>query len=146
MSSQDPKGDKSWQLVMTDPETGLPNQLVVKDRLAQARARRPRHGGEVAELSIMLDNLGRLIDEHGPKAGNFVICEAAERLTAALRTEDTVGRVGRNELVGVITVAEEENLAPLVDRLQKALAEPIELSDDTRVQLEATVSVQLAND
>jgi diguanylate cyclase (GGDEF)-like protein len=131
---------------MTDPETGLPNKLVVKDRLAQAQARRPRHGGEVAELSIVLDNLGRLVDERGPKVGNFVICEAAERLTAALRSEDTVGRVGRNELVGVITVADEENLGPLVDRLEKALAEPIELEDASTVKLEATVSVHVAND
>src|ERR1700683_50297 len=59
-----------------------------------ARARRPRHGGEVVVCSITLDTLHLLTEEHGPAAGNQIIREVARRLTEALRTEDTVGLVG----------------------------------------------------
>ncbi len=138
------KRDRAWQLVMTDPETGLPNHLVVQDRLDQALARRPRHGGEVVVCSITLDNLGRLTDEHGPAVGNQIICEVARRLTDALRTEDTVGRVGASNLVGIITVRDEANVITVVDRLQQALAEPVDVGTGSLV-LEATVDVRVSD-
>jgi diguanylate cyclase (GGDEF)-like protein len=138
------KNDRAWQLVMTDPETGLPNHLVVQDRLDQALARRPRHGGEVVVCSITLDNLHQLTNEHGPAAGNQIIREVARRLTDALRTEDTVGRVGASELVGIVTVRDEANVATVVDRLRQALAEPVDVGQAS-VVLEATVDVRVSD-
>jgi diguanylate cyclase (GGDEF)-like protein len=138
------KGDRAWQLVMTDPETGLPNHLVVQDRLDQALARRPRHGGEVVVCSITLDNLHLLTDEHGPAAGNQIIREVARRLTEALRTEDTVGRVGASELVGIVTVRDKANVPTVVDRLAQALAEPVD-AGTASVVLEATVDVRVSD-
>ena len=138
------KGDRAWQLVMTDPETGLPNHLVVQDRLDQALARRPRHGGEVVVCSITLDNLHLLTDEHGPAAGNQIIREVARRLTEALRTEDTVGRVGTAELVGIVTVRDKANVTTVVDRLKQALTEPVD-AETASVVLEATVDVRVSD-
>ena len=138
------KGNRAWQLVMTDPETGLPNHLVVQDRLDQALARRPRHGGEVVVCSITLDNLHLLTEEHGPTAGNQIIREVARRLTDALRTEDTVGRVGAYELVGIVTVRDETNVATVIDRLRQALAEPVAVETGSAL-VEATVDVRVSD-
>lgn len=137
--------DRAWALVMTDPQTGLPNDMVVQDRLNQALVRRPRHGGEVVIITVTLDNLERINEDHGYDVGNTVLLEAAHRLTHALRTEDTVGRTGKYELKTVITVAEEQNVAPLTGRLQKAFDEPFEAGDGV-VRLEATFDVRLADE
>jgi diguanylate cyclase (GGDEF)-like protein len=135
--------DKAWALVMTDPQTGLPNEMVVQDRLNQALVRQPRHGGEVVIITVTLENLAVINEECGFDVGNTVVLEAAHRLTNALRTEDTVGRTGHDELKTVITVAEEKNVDPLTDRLRKVLDEPIP-AGDLSLQLESTIDVRLA--
>ena len=136
--------DKAWALVMTDPQTGLPNDLVVQDRLNQALVRQPRHGGEVLIITVTLDNLALINEERGFDVGNTVLLEAAHRLTHALRTEDTVGRTGKYELKTVITVSEEKNVGPLTERLRKVLDEPID-AVDASLRLESTLDVRLAD-
>jgi diguanylate cyclase (GGDEF)-like protein len=135
--------DKAWALVMIDPQTGLPNEMVVQDRLNQALVRQPRHGGQVVIITVILDNLDVINEERGFDVGNTVLLEAANRLTHALRTEDTVGRTGKYELKTVITVAEERNVSPLTDRLRKVLDEPIDAGDSS-LRLESTLDVRLA--
>jgi diguanylate cyclase (GGDEF)-like protein len=136
--------DKAWALVITDPQTGLPNEMVVQDRLNQALVRQPRHGGEVVIITVILDNLAVINEERGFDVGNTVLLEAANRLTHALRTEDTVGRTGKYELKTVVTVAEEKNVGPLTDRLRKVLDEPID-AGDLSLQLESTLDVRRAD-
>ena len=106
------KYDQLWQLSMADPHTGLANQLLLLDRLTLALARRRRHGGEVVVCHINLDNLAEINLDLGYTTGNAVLCDASRRLTSVLRAEDTVGRVGGSELVVVITVNDEQAVAP----------------------------------
>jgi diguanylate cyclase (GGDEF)-like protein len=136
--------DRAWALVMTDPQTGLPNDMVVQDRLNQALVRQPRHGGEVVIITVTLENLAAINEERGFDVGNTVLLEAARRLTRALRTEDTVGRTGKYELKTVITVTEEKNVGPLTERLRKVLDEPIE-AGGASLQLASTLDVRLAD-
>jgi diguanylate cyclase (GGDEF)-like protein len=136
--------DKAWALVMTDPQTGLPNEMVVLDRLNQALVRQPRHGGEVVIITVILENLAVINEDRGFDVGNTVLLEAAHRLTHALRTEDTVGRTGKYELKTVITVSEEANVGPLTDRLRKVLDEPID-AGDLSLRLESSLDVRLAD-
>ena len=136
--------DKAWALVMTDPQTGLPNEMVVQDRLNQALVRQPRHGGEVVIITVTLDNLETINEERGFDVGNTVLLEAAGRLTHALRTEDTVGRTGKYQLKTVITVSEEANVGPLTERLRAVLDQPIE-ADGVSLRLESTLDVRLAD-
>lgn len=136
--------DKAWALVMTDPQTGLPNEMVVQDRLNQALVRRKRHGGEVVIITVTLDNLAEINESHGFATGNTVLLEASRRLTQALRTEDTVGRTGKYELMTVITVAEEGNVAPLTERLRTVLEEPVDV-DGTDLAFESKLDVRLAD-
>jgi diguanylate cyclase (GGDEF)-like protein len=139
------KYDQLWQLSMSDPLTGLANQLLTLDRLTLALARRRRHGGEVVVWHIELDNLAEINAELGYTTGNTVLCEIARRLTSVLRTEDTVGRVGGAELVVVLEVTDEKAVGPLTRRLQQAIDEPVVLGDRP-VRLHAAIGVARAGD
>ena len=137
------KYDQLWQLSMADPHTGLANQLLLLARLTQALARRRRHGGEVAVCHIDLDNLGEINLDLGYTTGNTVLCEGARRLTAILRAEDTVGRVGGSELVVVVAINDEQDAAPLVRRLQQTLAEPVMVGGQN-IRMHAALGLALA--
>ena len=139
------KYDQLWQLSMSDPHTGLANQLLVLDRLTQAIARMRRHGGEVVVCHVNLGNLGEINTDLGYTIGNTVLCEMADRLTSVLRTEDTVGRVGGNELVVVLAVTDQQSVGPLTRRLQKALDEPVVVGE-REIRLRAVLGVALAED
>jgi diguanylate cyclase (GGDEF)-like protein len=139
------KYDQLWQLSMADPHTGLANQLLLLDRLTQALARRRRHGGEVVVCHINLDNLGEINMDLGYTTGNTVLCEMSRRLTAVLRTEDTVGRVGGSELVVVLAVNDEQAVGPLTRRLQHTFEEPVVVGGQS-VRLHASLGLALAED
>ena len=139
------KYDQLWQLSMADPHTGLANKLLLLDRLAQALTRRQRHGGEVFVCHIDLTNLGEINLELGYISGNEVLCEMSRRLTAILRTEDTVGRVGGSELVAVMSVSTEKAVELLTGRLQATLDDPIVVAGRP-VSFVALVGIAVARD
>jgi diguanylate cyclase (GGDEF)-like protein len=119
------KYDDLWQLSLADPLTGLANRMLLLDRLTRELTRRRRHGGCVIVSHIDLDNLKDINDEFGYSSGNEVLRGMSKRLTAMLRSEDTVSRVGETELVAVMTVADEQYVAPLMQRVQAVLDDPI---------------------
>ena len=119
------KYDDLWQLSMADPQTGLANRLLLLDRLTRELTRRRRHGGCVIVSHIDLDNLQDINDQFGYSSGNEVLRGMSRRLTAMLRSEDTVSRVGESELVAVMTIEDEQYVEPLMRRVQAALDDPI---------------------
>jgi diguanylate cyclase (GGDEF)-like protein len=139
------KYDQLWQLSMADPHTGLANQLLLLDRLTQALVRRRRHGGDVVVCHINLVNLAEINLDLGYTTGNTVLCEMSRRLTAVLRDEDTVGRVGGSELVAVVTVNDEQAVGPLMRRLQHTLDEPV-MVGGKGIRLHASLGVSVAED
>jgi len=144
-SKRTSKWDPLWQLSMSDPHTGLANQLLLLDRLTQDLARRRRHGGEVVVCHVDLDNLGELNMDLGYATGNEVLCEMSRRLTSVLRTEDTVGRVGGSELVIVMTVSDHQVVGPLMRRIQHTLDEPV-IVGGRAIRLHASLGVAVAED
>jgi diguanylate cyclase (GGDEF)-like protein len=146
-SSRMGKYDQLWQLSMADPHTGLANQLLALDRLTQALARRRRHGGEVVVCHVDLVNLREIEDDRtlGYTAAQAVLVETSRRLTSVLRTEDTVGRVGGSELVIVVTVNDEQDVGPLMRRIQHAVDEPV-MVDGRGVRVRASLGVAIAED
>ena len=74
--------------------TGLPNRLLLEDRLGQAIALAERHAGEVAVLYIDLDQFKQVNDSLGHMVGDKLLQSVAERLQEQVRTPDTVSRQG----------------------------------------------------
>ena len=89
-------------LGLHDSLTGLPNRNLLVDRIASAVARAEPGGEEVAILFCDLDDFKRVNDTAGHAAGDAVLIEAAARLTAVLRTGDSVARIGGDEFVIVL--------------------------------------------
>ncbi len=86
-------------LAYFDHLTNLPNRRLLLDRLKQAltaSVRSKRHG---AVLFIDLDNFKTLNDTRGHDIGDLLLIEVAQRLTGAVRAEDTVARLGGDEFV-----------------------------------------------
>jgi len=122
------KYDDLWQLSLADPLTGLANRMLLLDRLTRELTRRRRHGGCVIVSHIDLDNLKDINDQFGYSSGNEVLLGVTRRLTAMLRSEDTVSRVGESELVAVMTIENEKFVGPLMQRVRDVLANPIAVS------------------
>lgn len=85
-----------------DALTGLPNRLLLEDRLAQAilKARRMRSG--VAVLWVDLDAFKPVNDSYGHGVGDQVLCRLGERFRDIVRAADTVARLGGDEFVFVL--------------------------------------------
>jgi diguanylate cyclase (GGDEF)-like protein len=137
------KYDDLWQLSLSDPLTGLANRILLLDRLTRELIRRQRHGGCVIVSHIDLDNLKDINDELGYSSGNEVLRGMSRRLTAMLRSEDTVSRVSETELVAVMTIEDEQYVGPLMERVRSVLDDPISVTG-RNVRVETTLGTVTA--
>jgi diguanylate cyclase len=96
-------------LATHDTLTGLPNRVLLDDRLSQAVAHAQRDQQQFAVLVIDLDRFKLVNDSLGHRAGDELLCEVARRLSPLVRSIDTVARLGGDEFVMVIS--------PIVDRV-----------------------------
>src|ERR1700748_2094361 len=87
-----------------DALTGLPNRVLLADRLAQAMARAQRKEIRFAVLVVDLDRFKSINDSLGHIAGDELLQEVARRLSALLRKDDTLARLGGD---GVVLVGRE---------------------------------------
>lgn len=129
-----------------DPLTGLPNRLLLTDRLDQALTKCRREPGQVALLYVDLDGFKAVNDRFGHAHGDAVLIEAARRLRRTARETDTVARLSGDEFAVVQTVGEQPGAAlALCRRLLQALAKPMQVGNRT-VRVGASIGVAVGPD
>ena len=126
-----------------DVLTGLPNRLLLSDRLQQAIEASKRNQLMLAVCYLDLDGFKPINDKLGHQAGDFVLVEIAKRLSATVRQMDTVSRLGGDEYVLLLQGQEHENdLLSLLDRLLVIISAPI-LIDQHTCAVSASIGVSV---
>ena len=116
-------------LATHDALTGLPNRVLLDDRLAQAMAHADRDGRSFALLVCDLDRFKLINDSLGHRAGDELLQEVARRLSAVVRTGDTVARFGGDEFVLVSnSIADPEDATGLAGRAIEAFQSPVRIA------------------
>jgi diguanylate cyclase (GGDEF)-like protein/PAS domain S-box-containing protein len=110
------------QLALHDSLTGLPNRVLLLDRLQQVLAAADRRQTLTGVVYCDLDGFKEVNDRYGHPVGDTVLADIAQRLAHALRPADTVARVGGDEFVAVCPdLRDSEELAGIANRLERAL-------------------------
>jgi diguanylate cyclase (GGDEF)-like protein/PAS domain S-box-containing protein len=111
------------RLAQHDALTGLPNRMLLTDRLCEAIALARRRRKSVGVIFVDVDIFKVINDLHGHDVGDLVLCAVGARLRGALRQSDTVARFGGDEFVVILSELERSEHALVVAaKLQRALA------------------------
>jgi len=133
---------KMAHLAQHDFLTGLPNRMLLKERLARAMGLARRRCKQVALLFIDLDCFKHINDSLGHAVGDQLLQAVAGSLSACVRTTDTVCRQGGDEFVILLSEIEQPQDAALVaEKLLVALAEPQRIGEH---ELHVTLSIGIS--
>jgi diguanylate cyclase (GGDEF)-like protein/PAS domain S-box-containing protein len=99
-----------------DGLTGLPNSVLLNDRLDAAISRARRSHGRVGVMFLDLDHFKDVNDSLGHRVGDALLKELARRIRAALRQSDVLARISGDEFVVVLEDFPDENAPELVAR------------------------------
>jgi diguanylate cyclase (GGDEF)-like protein len=124
-----------------DPLTGLPNRILLLERLEHALLRCGRLGYPVAILFVDLDRFKTVNDSHGHHVGDDLLIAVAERMASLIRPGDTLARLSGDEFVIVCeAISESLQIHLVASRIVEALAAPFSI-DGVVVELSASVGL-----
>ncbi|HEY5011885.1 MAG TPA: EAL domain-containing protein, partial [Acidimicrobiia bacterium] len=130
---------------MHDALTGLPNRVLLLDRLKQAINRSRRAQTDLAVVFVDLDYFKVVNDAKGHTTGDMLLVEVADRIRAAVRPEDTVARFGGDEFVVVLEgITGAEEAAAICERVRGSLDKPFTIAGSDLV-VTASQGIALAS-
>lgn len=126
-----------------DALTGLPNRVMLNERLNRAISFAERYGRLVNLVFIDLDNFKVINDGLGHNAGDVLLKTLADRMLKCTRSTDTVVRLGGDEFVIILPDQHDgrQSTDEILERLQQAVREPVQVGDR---MLRVTCSMGLA--
>uniref|UniRef100_A0A7C3R3T4 EAL domain-containing protein n=1 Tax=Leptospirillum ferriphilum TaxID=178606 RepID=A0A7C3R3T4_9BACT len=115
-------------LAYHDPLTGLPNRVLLRDRLEYAILQSTRRNRKLGLLLIDLDGFKNVNDLLGHHTGDQLLVEVSRRMTQGIRTSDSVGRMGGDEFLVIFPDLHDLNeLSSIILRLMEQIHRPYEI-------------------
>jgi len=112
------------RLAHFDQLTSLPNRTLLRERVDHALARAMRSGSGVAALVLDVDRFKEINDMLGHEIGDKLLIEAARRIRANVRDQDTVARLGGDEFAVILEgVSEAKQVLPVIERILESLSQ-----------------------
>jgi diguanylate cyclase (GGDEF)-like protein len=134
------------RLAHFDPTTGLPNRLLMRERLTEALTHGPRDGTKLVVGAIGLDHFRLVNESFGMAAGDALLNACAQRLQSRLRGKDLVVRLTGDQfgvlMEGLVNEAETESLA---SKLLATFDQPFTL-DEQEIFLTASLGLSVSPD
>ena len=131
------------ELAYRDVLTGLPNRLLLADRVAQAISQAEHHGDRVALLFIDIDQFKRINDSLGQHGGDRLLQAVAGRLAAGLREGDTLARYGGDEfIVALPAISDGAVASALAQQVLDTLAAPLAIGTQ-KLRIGASIGIAL---
>lgn len=117
-------------VALHDQLTGLPNRVLLQDRLEQSLTRYRRSGEKIALLMLDLDRFKQVNDTLGHQAGDILVRTVGSRLSELVRETDTVARIGGDEFAIIMSGAKgKADIHRLAARVISSISEPFILGD-----------------
>ncbi len=121
--------ERLMHLVLHDALTGLPNRMLMQQRLEQVLSQHGRQPRMLAVMFLDLDGFKAVNDTLGHHAGDELLKVVAERLSAQVRASDTVARLGGDEFVVLLDDPHgEAEVINIAERIVATINGPVDLS------------------
>jgi len=134
--------ERAKRMALHDALTGLPNRLLLVDRVKQAIAQARDHGRRVALMFLDLDRFKVVNDSLGHGIGDQLLQQVAQRLGRCVRAEDTVARLGGDEFIICLPgLSDRDEPGRVAGRILAELARPLQVDGHA---LPAEVSIGIA--
>ena len=137
----------SSHLANHDSLTGLPNRRLLFELLQKSFDIAARNGTKVGIVFIDLDDFKPINDRFGHLSGDSVLIEIARRFQAAMRSSDTVARVGGDEFIVVLTnVHDRAMVGHATEKLAEATSRPITVREGATCSVGLSMGVSVFPD
>jgi diguanylate cyclase (GGDEF)-like protein/PAS domain S-box-containing protein len=127
---------------LQDHLTGLPNRVLLLDRLEQGIRTSRRLSMPLALLVMDLDRFREVNDSLGHEAGDVLLRETADRVHADLRDTDTVARLGGDEFAMLLPGTDEDGAVRVAQKVVASLQRPFEVNGAV-LEVSASIGISL---
>lgn len=135
--------DRVRHLAHYDPLTGLPNRVLLGDRLQQAVVRAGREHTQTGVMMVDIDRFKLINDALGHAVGDRLLQEAATRLRGCARQCDTISRQGGDEFAVLLPDLDGgDEVTRIAQRMLDLVAQPIRL-DDQEISVTCSIGISL---
>ncbi len=131
-----------WELAHHDLVIGIPNRILLNQRLKHAIKQSARQNQNLALFFIDLDNFKTINDTYGHKTGDKVLIETSKRIQSCIRTNDTLSRYGGDEFVLLTeNITDCYNIGLIAEKILNAFTKPVYINDK---EIDVTPSIGIS--
>ena len=138
--------NKLWMLANYDHLTGLPNRMLLLDRLSQILARATRQKKTCAVMFLDINDFKKVNDTYGHDVGDQLLKFVAENLQAAMRVSDTVARMSGDEFIILIEdLKNRKELSTVRQKIEQKLSTGYQIKDN-HIQVQVSIGTAIYPD